>query len=261
MKRFLKSALIAFALVAMGGYMYDAYTIQQFRIINHVSDKPDINPDGLEKLNASGSKLPRLTRIKPYLKHAQGPIYVVDLMHEDHTYIQGIPSTYFGFHHTQGDKGWLKQTRYKLRWLLMRFLTWGATPQHISEAEESQRQNLHYKELKIMSKWIPDSEQTQQVIDFVQSLPQEAWIHAHCKNGKGRTSLFLVMLDIIRNAPNVSLEDIVARHHAAGSENLLDTTVWENGTYSQEQLTTRRAFIEEFYHEVTTLKAEGALAL
>ena len=51
----------------------------------------------------------------------------------------------------------------------------------------------------------------------------------------------------------VSLEDIVQRQHLLGSEDLLDTTVWRNGTYTQEQLEKRKRFIEKFYEEMRAL--------
>jgi hypothetical protein len=70
--------------------------------------------------------------------------------------------------------------------------------------------------------------------------------------------MMLVMLDIMKNAPTVSLHDIVKRQHLLGSEDLLNTTVWARGTYTKKQLEQRRDFITQFYEFVCQRKAGGS---
>ncbi len=67
----------------------------------------------------------------------------------------------------------------------------------------------------------------------------------------------LVMYDIFKNAPQVSLNDIVKRQHLLGSENLLNTVVWRKGSYTKEQLQDRAAFITDFYAFICQRKAGG----
>jgi protein-tyrosine phosphatase len=45
----------------------------------------------------------------------------------------------------------------------------------------------------------------------VRALPENAWAHFHCEAGLGRTTTFMVLYDMLRNATRVSLEDIVRR--------------------------------------------------
>jgi len=45
----------------------------------------------------------------------------------------------------------------------------------------------------------------------VRALPDGAWTHFHCEAGLGRTTTFMVLYDMLRNANRVSLEDIVRR--------------------------------------------------
>jgi protein-tyrosine phosphatase len=45
----------------------------------------------------------------------------------------------------------------------------------------------------------------------VRGLPQNAWAHFHCEAGLGRTTTFMVLYDMLRNANRVSLDDIVQR--------------------------------------------------
>ena len=70
--------------------------------------------------------------------------------------------------------------------------------------------------------------------------------------------MLLAMLDVMRNAPTVSLNDIVKRQHLLGSVDLLNTTVWKKGaTYTKRQLENRKKFIEKFYVFICQRKAGG----
>jgi len=75
--------------------------------------------------------------------------------------------------------------------------------------------------------------------------------------GKGRTTFLLVMLDILKNAPIVSLENIVKRHHALGSINLFNTNKWKHGTYTNQKLERRKKFVEDFYAFIVQRKQGG----
>lgn len=57
-------------------------------------------------------------------------------------------------------------------------------------------------------------------IDFVDSLPEGTWLHVHCMQGRIRTTLFMVIYDIHRNAKQVPLDDILKRHAQLGGIDL-----------------------------------------
>jgi hypothetical protein len=52
-------------------------------------------------------------------------------------------------------------------------------------------------------------------IAFARNLPADTWLHFHCQAGKGRTTLFLVVYDFLRN-PDVAEKDVVYRHYLQG---------------------------------------------
>lgn len=53
-------------------------------------------------------------------------------------------------------------------------------------------------------------------VNFVRALPEEEWLHFHCKKGQSRTTLFMIMYDMMRNADKVSAEDIIRRQGPEG---------------------------------------------
>ena len=68
-------------------------------------------------------------------------------------------------------------------------------------------------------------------------------MHFHCLSGEGRTTLFMMMYDMLHNAKTESLEDIVKRNAA---EDLLQDSTNEpwKAVYQKE----RADFIKEFYN-------------
>ena len=47
-------------------------------------------------------------------------------------------------------------------------------------------------------------------------LPDNAWLHIHCSAGKGRTTTFLALYDMMRN-PGVGMKDVAVRQAALGT--------------------------------------------
>ena len=130
-----------------------------------------------------------------------------------------------------------------------------------SEEEEVKKHGFQYKKVNIGGAFISSDKDIDEIIAFYDSKPPKSWYHFHCLNGKGRTSLLLVMLDIIKNAPRVSLEDIVKRQRFLGSEDLFDVEVWKGGSYSKNRLEQRKKFVEKFYQFVSQRKNAGGIQL
>lgn len=224
------------------------FRTMQDKILSH----EQIDLTGLKELQASGGNTPRFPDVYRRLRHVKKDKIVIDAIADFHGYIKSIPISFLGYSRPKAPA---------LRHALRRFILTGSLrvlPKYvIPESIEAKKYGFEYKSFLITSKFVTDAKIVDSFIDFIDVLPNDVWIHFHCAHGKGRTSMMLVMFDILKNAPTVSLQDIVKRQHLLGAPNLFDTTLWENGTYSQEQLNNRKKFIENFYEFISQRKLGG----
>ena len=90
-------------------------------------------------------------------------------------------------------------------------------------------------------------------VQLVNSELKDNWLHFHCKQGIGRTTTFMIMYDIMKNAKEVSLDDIVKRQVALSkmSENSA------KGFYNDERKSLLTNFINMLKRIMTTLIQNG----
>lgn len=230
----------------------DAFFNRNFRTMqDQISSKEQVDLRGLRDIKASGGAAVHFFDLKRRLSHIKENKLIVDGMTEFHGYLKGIPTTFLAY----------QAPRYHWKYTIRRLLMTGTTDickeNVVSESEESKKNGFSYVNLNVGSHFIPSNEKIDEIIKLFENLPENTWVHFHCHHGKGRTSMMLNMLDILRNAPTVALDDIVKRQRLLGSENLLDTTVWARGTYTKEELVQRRDFITQFYAFILQRKAGG----
>lgn len=231
---------------------FDAIFNRNFRTTQDpIQSTEQVDLRGLRELKASGGAAVHFFDLKRRLSHIEEPKLIMDGMTEFHGYLMGIPTTFLAY---QAEK---YHWKYKIRRWLFTGTTKVCPEQVVPESKMAAQHGFGYVNLKAGSRFIPSSEKIDEIVKIFEELPKDAWVHFHCHHGKGRTSMMLVMLDTMRNAPTVSLQDIVKRQHLLGSENLLDTTVWARGTYTKEQLVQRRDFITQFYDFICQRKAGG----
>ena len=60
-----------------------------------------------------------------------------------------------------------------------------------------------------------------EILRFYHSLPENAWVHFHCRAGKGRTTSLCLMFDILRN-PDLDYETLALRQYLLRGKNMLD---------------------------------------
>ncbi len=206
---------------------------------------------GLRELKASGGTSVRFPDLKRRLSQVKENKIIVDGISEFHGYVKGIPTTFFAYQNPHPH--W--------KYFIRRFVFTGTPnicPELVtSEAQEARKHGFSYIHVKVGSKFLSSAETIDAIVNLFDNLPQNTWVHFHCHYGKGRTSIMLVMFDIMRNAPRVALNDIVKRQHLLGSEDLLNTVAYRKGSYTQEQLNQRKDFITEFYAFICQRKMGG----
>ena len=69
--------------------------------------------------------------------------------------------------------------------------------------------------LTVLDHSFSDPDNIDSFIAFVKDLPEDTWLHFHCLAGMGRTNMYLVFYDFLRN-PDVSEKDIIYRQYKLG---------------------------------------------
>ncbi len=239
--------------IIIGATLQDEYRkTARFRTMQDpIPSTEKVDLKGLRELPIAGGPILSLRELKERLPHIKDKkLIIVDSIKYKSEYIQGIPTCYLGY------KEW--PSLKNLAWRLFYTRTLYAHPELTkTEAQEAEKNGFGYANFEIGSK-VDSSDQTVDAfIKFFDALPKDAWVYFHCHHGKGRTSVMLVMADIMKNAPHVALPDIIKRQHLLGSVDLFDTTPWTRSTYAASTLKKRKKFIQNFYEFICQRKADG----
>lgn len=226
--------------------------------------------EGLDSLNISGSgQFSQLSwqAILKAINHA-GPVIDIDLRQESHGFLNGAAISLYS-KWDWGNKGksdaeirreedaWLaklqkqKEVAVKLveekqeniitktKQIIFKVLSVQSEQQVVEKVKSS------YLRLYVLDHTAPLPEQVDKFMQSVLSLPKNTWIHFHCSAGKGRTTTFMTLYDMMQNAKKVSFEDIVARQQLIGGADLfkeISPTHWKQPHAKERQL-----FLKRFY--------------
>lgn len=217
-----------------------------------------INRQGLDELRAYGSGFINYGDFGPHMEHDYKNLYMISLMHDPIFYYKGRCLRWYGLGYTPstlGDKN--KERKYRgLTKALVR-LVYGTPPTDDPSKLQTEEQIMKelgipfYEPLLNHRNWLSDLSYIDNLIKIFEQIPVGARVYFHCIHGRGRTTTYMVFYDIFRNGKKLSLETIVNRHHCLGRENLLDTTVWKNGSWSAEALQARKDLVTRFYDYMT----------
>lgn len=225
------------------------------------SNQPFPSKEGLAQLNISGSGQFSEEGFKLVLKNiAQSEIALVDLRNEAHGFIDGIA---FSFSSSQKDVESLKREEEEV---LNHILKQGKVlaveldgdrsqevfqmqfhPHRISTEEEmSKIMDIKYERLPISKNGAMQDEQVDRFVKFIKSLPEDGWVHFHCDDGECRTTLFMVMCDMVKNGKKLAMEDIIYRQAMLGGTNLLILPSPQSEDYAVKKGWLE--FISQFYN-------------
>ena len=222
---------------------------------------------GMAALHMHGSAEFTPLAFAQWRKTIAGPVTVFDLRQEAHGFINGQAVTWYA----ERDWGQAGMTHHGAivheAELLVAlpgqkdFALWDAkavksgaagTPQHIAIAEARSEANVveashaRYVRLAVTDHVRPTDEEVERFLTAVHGLPADGEVLFHCRAGQGRTTTFMVMYDMLRNAAHVSMQDIIIREAALGRDyDLNKLPAPEDWKYPYQQ--DRAAFIRAFY--------------
>jgi inositol hexakisphosphate len=245
------------------------------------SNKGDQLPasNGLADLHASGSGEFTADNLKFVLAQAHGPVTVFDLRQETHIFVNGLPISWFATHdwanvgrtqsEIEADEAARVQSLKPGSEIAVRpgeaikkADTASATPQSViveqasTEREIVEANRAAYVRLTVTDHARPLDDEVDRFILAVRELPENDWPHFHCEAGRGRTTTFMVLYDMLRNATRVSLEDIARRQQLIGYDyDVLRPA--DPGSWKAPYTDDRIAFVRAFYDYARANPAGG----
>ncbi|MBD7911667.1 hypothetical protein [Clostridium cibarium] len=200
-----------------------------FRKTSDLSKLKDKNLElvGLDTLNISGSAQftsLSLLRLKENL-NTPPPVIIIDLRQESHGFINGNAVSYYD---TICNEGLCLNDINQKENQLLSNVTFGEsislsdgkhslTPTLVENEEKLIRpNNLKYFRIPVKEGERPTDEMVDRFVKYTSTLKKDTWLHFHCKLGDERTTMFMIMYDIMKNSNNTELNNIIERQEVLG---------------------------------------------
>lgn len=223
---------------------------------------------GLDNLRISGSAqctaagfASLYTKLSAAAAAPGAPIYDVDLRQESHGFADGLPVSWHKKNNLANEGKTPEEVALDeeerladLAGVTTTFVPKGKTdkgrveaftfaPQNVqTEKEVVEALGFRYVRFYVTDRTQPDTETIEAFLDFVESLPRDAWLHFHCRAGRGRTTTFMAMYDMIRN-PDIPAETIIERQHLIGGA---DLTAMKDEEWKNERIVQRLETLKLF---------------
>lgn len=114
-----------------------------------------------------------------------------------------------------------------------------------TEEELTESFYLNYLRIPVADHRRPADADVDHFILSVRGLPSNAFVAFHCAAGKGRSTIFICMYDMIRNAKKTSYEAILERQYKSGGVDYL--AVKANAAWKQSDFRKKQELLKNFY--------------
>ena len=226
--------------------------------------------EGLDELRMSGSSFFSKNEFLTLLQHVpRNELVVIDLRAESHGYINGSGVSWYSRYKTfnQGQSvGEIERREKGMLWTAwMNRYADIATLASDKSIERQQREKVdsvqterefvtstgvRYERVPVTDYTAPTPENVDEFLSIYKGLPSNAWIHVHCEAGIGRTTIFLSMMDMIKNADKISYDDIMTREVLLGGQDVRRAAETTKDDYKKENYPKRALFTKHFYDYV-----------
>ena len=233
------------------------------------SDGKTPSTTGLIDLHASGSGEFTADNLRLLLTRTHGPVTIFDLRQETHIFVNGLPVSWFA------TRDWANVGRSQTE-IEEAETAWAqslgpgseivvrpgkpvkkgnansAVGHQVIVKEASIERDLvsssgtSYVRVAITDHTRPLDDAVDRFIVAVRALPENGWAHFHCEAGLGRTTTFMVLYDMLRNATRVSLGDIAQRQKLLSFDYDVLRPVGL-GNWKAPYVEDRIAFVRAFY--------------
>jgi len=224
---------------------------------------------GLSDLRASGSGEFTPEGLKLVLARTRGPVTVFDLRQETHMFVNDLPVSWYASRDwanvgrsqsaIQADEAARVQSlklgsEIDIRpgEVVKKGNAGAATLQRVTVKSAGTERDVvggagaSYVRITVTDHARPLNDEVDRFVLAVRALPENGWAHFHCEAGRGRTTTFMVLYDMLRNANRVSLEDIVRRQKILGYDyDVLQPS--KPGDWRAPYTEDRAAFVRAFY--------------
>jgi len=228
---------------------------------------------GMDKVRASASSIFSEKEFEQVLAKIPVPaknVIVLDLRQESHGYLNGTAVSWFAPNNWGNDGKRLDEVKKIERAQLDKAFAESPTTVYNfddnknvtttnfkmdvnsarTEEEMVRAHGAGYYRMALSDHFRPDDEYVDEFVTWYKQLPKDSWVHMHCFAGMGRTTIFMVMFDIMQNAKKVSFDDIVGRQGLIGTvdlRNIEGKMNWKKKAYVE-----RLQFVKHFYTYVKT---------
>lgn len=214
--------------------------VSSLRDTRLIADAYHGNTQGANDLRASASSAPSqqgwrevANYILAHTGYQPNQVLVLDLREENHGYLNGKAITLCDKHNwlnvgmtldeiNRQEQTWLddlaaqEQVSNILTPMQFRAHEFGsgisiAVESLMNEAQMLQQLQFNYLRLPVSDHRPPLDPIVEQFVTLIETLPDTTWLHIHCRGGKGRTTTFLAMYDMLKNADKVSFDEIILR--------------------------------------------------
>ena len=194
-------------------------------------------------------------------------IYMVDLRQESHGYLDDYAVSLHGKEHNDHNEGLITFQVILKEWADLHSIKGVKTKIYstnkdvtglktkticsenvVTEKILAEDAGFNYIRFSCQDHHFPQDETVDEFLDFYKQLPEKSWLHFHCFAGRGRTSVFMIMYDLLKN-PNLSMKRAANRQFMIGGKRIVSKSTsddWSGSDFSNSDRSKRLQLFRKY---------------